>query len=280
MFRHPDKIRKSHPLYARGLKDKLALSLHDGELRIGSDAGMVLNAPLHKIFLASAIKDRMYLFVRRSGHESAFKVHVLVMPTRNIAAIMADKLTTLTCTLGFRRESMAMVSRASSVCSIDEVLAFGSPASSTQVSDAESSSDEEPSPNTTLTLRRSAFTPLVASAPASQRLSRDQPCGVCNKGSGDNWIALKTCEHQFHLPCVSQWRDEHNLCPVCSVPVSKSLFTLRYLGGCLTEVLPTDADLASTARDFAEAADMFVLSFSQLTTSDPHVTGTSICASK
>eukprot|EP00042_Codosiga_hollandica_P032041 m.198757 g.198757 ORF g.198757 m.198757 type:complete len:396 (-) comp53793_c0_seq12:101-1288(-) len=100
----------------------------------------------------------------------------------------------------------------------------------------------------------------VAVAEASRDPTSEPPCGICNERSGDNWIALKTCNHQFHLTCVSQWRLVHNVCPTCSRAVSESAFSLKLVGGYFSETDVTDvSEMYKNASDYMDSTSEYDL---------------------
>ena len=239
-----------HPLWARGLRSQtLALTLTDENLTVSDGSGTVLDTPVFKVFLAAAVKAALFVFVRRSGTVGTFKAHAFTLASPADATRAAAMITTVSNALGFRRESMSLAPRCGSIASIDMLFSPSvvvSPASSAPASDAEASDDE-------FELPPAAFIPPT---PPTDAAADDQPCGICRSADGDNWIALKTCAHQFHLPCMSAYRCEHNLCPVCCEPVSASTFSLRYIGGTFNETEPAPADLADLALDYRQASEL------------------------
>ena len=38
--------------------------------------------------------------------------------------------------------------------------------------------------------------------------------------SGDNPKVVLSCGHVYHLPCVLQWRERADRCPVCARPIA------------------------------------------------------------
>lgn len=239
------KTRMQHTLWARGLHSKLALSVSQEGLCVSDGKGVVLESPVQKVFFATNIDSSLFVFIRRSGFEFSFKCQVFVLSSTKEAEAVTALLTRLTSMLGFRRQSMSMVPRTNSVCSVD-MLPDGyteSPMSSRNTSrvnsDEEDSDQESPSPAATIP------TPVV---------SDHRPCGICLKVDGDNWIALKTCGHQHHLACISQWRVEHNICPCCSVPVSATAFSLLYLGGCFSEDKVSKEEVNALGADYKSTA--------------------------
>lgn len=75
-------------------------------------------------------------------------------------------------------------------------------------------------------------------------------CGICFKSNiiaGEKWSCMKFCDCSFHASCLEEYRFEgHNLCPVCSGPISHSLFHALYIGKALAseDVDVTDASLS------------------------------------
>ena len=263
--------RKLPSLFHRSHDGPLGLSISEAGLTLLADGSRYMHVAVSKVYFAQCIQRTMLVFTRRSSaskrHDdsSSFKCHVLTLENPDEAEAATAHMMRLISTLGFRRQSMTMVSRPASIASLDSLFdpaslpaSAASSAVSSAVQSAENSGDEDAPEDRDIK-------PLLDAQKLQWRLERGvqsakQPCGVCKSGSGSNWIALKSCNHQFHLSCIADWRWSHNLCPTCAVPISRSSATLRFLGSCFVEgELPSDEELYATAYDNKTATTMYVL---------------------
>lgn len=245
--RNLKKTRAAHSLWARGLPQRLSLSVTEAGICVSDKGAVVFESPIHKVFFATCIQSTMVVFIRRSGYEASFKGHVFVFGSDKDAEVASEVLIRLTSMLGFRRQSMSMVPRASSISSIDMLLPgfvpIESPMTSRPTSRVNSDDESEASDSD---VKEREPSPVITAT--------ESPCGVCKQASGDNWIALKTCGHQHHLSCIAAWRVDHNVCPCCPAPVSNTSFSLRYLGGCFSEGRVTLSEVAALGEDYKSMA--------------------------
>lgn len=45
--------------------------------------------------------------------------------------------------------------------------------------------------------------------------SSDSPCAICQETISSNGVRLRSCRHDFHRSCISQWFSMSVRCPVC-----------------------------------------------------------------
>lgn len=159
---------------------------------------------------------------------------------------------------------MSLALRTNSVCSIDAIpdgfTENSSAPASSAVSPTESDVDGNDSDDDDASASHAALAMAklqLRASPATALESDERPCAVCHQLQGHNWVGLKTCGHQFHMPCIASWRAQHNTCPTCHTALSASCFTLKYLGGCFEESMSTDGDQLQLARDYQSSATPF-----------------------
>lgn len=85
----------------------------------------------------------------------------------------------------------------------------------------------------TLIPRGSYLTTTVDDTTSETGSTAEEPtCQLCMRvTTGDRWVTLKFCTHEFHYHCLQCWRgDGNNLCPMCHACISKSQLYAEYTG--------------------------------------------------
>ncbi len=56
---------------------------------------------------------------------------------------------------------------------------------------------------------------LPTPAPLRQRVSTGKECSICYDLIYQHDMAALPCAHMFHQPCIQQWLNQKQTCPVC-----------------------------------------------------------------